>query len=57
MIEPGNKCTVESPIFRVTIEQLDIMGGNFNELYDLIQQACLGVGFSHVTVDEYFSEP
>ena len=52
--DPGYTCTVESPSFRVTIEHRDIMSGSFNDLFDVIKSACLGIGFSSNIVDEFF---
>ena len=50
--EPGDKCTVESAAWRVSIENTDVLNGNFEELYQALRQACVGVGFSQQTVDE-----
>ena len=50
-----SKCTVEQEGCRVTIE-LEGVGHTFEDLYEVIKQACMGVGFREGTVEEWFGE-
>ena len=55
-LEKGYRISVSDQHWKVTIEQIDTMGGTFQELYEIVKCTLRGSGFTDEMMKEYFDE-